>query len=96
MIGNGYSAPLRQFSSNWRVRQLRIPESHPPPLRLIAYASAWLKCWHPDIFAPALLNAQPMGFYARPRSSAMRRARREIRPVCRQCFALDWTLDRAR
>ncbi len=32
--------------------------------RILVYASAWLKCHYPDVFAAALLNAQPMGFYA--------------------------------
>ncbi|AGA90397.1 DNA-directed DNA polymerase III PolC [Thioflavicoccus mobilis 8321] len=41
-----------------------FPESHAASFALIAYATAWLKCHHPDVFACALLNAQPMGFYA--------------------------------
>ena len=41
-----------------------FPESHAASFALIAYASAWMKCHHPDVFACALLNAQPMGFYA--------------------------------
>jgi error-prone DNA polymerase len=41
-----------------------FPESHAASFAKIAYASAWLKCHHPDIFCAALLNAQPMGFYA--------------------------------
>jgi error-prone DNA polymerase len=41
-----------------------FPESHAASFALIAYASSWLKCWHPDAFCAALLNAQPMGFYA--------------------------------
>ncbi|MBK1730781.1 error-prone DNA polymerase [Thiococcus pfennigii] len=41
-----------------------FPESHAASFALIAYATAWLKCHYPDVFACALLNAQPMGFYA--------------------------------
>ena len=41
-----------------------FPESHAASFALVAYASAWLKCWHPDAFCAALLNSQPMGFYA--------------------------------
>ena len=41
-----------------------FPESHAASFALIAYATAWLKCHHPTEFACALLNAQPMGFYA--------------------------------
>jgi error-prone DNA polymerase len=41
-----------------------FPESHAASFALLVYASAWLKRHHPGIFACALLNAQPMGFYA--------------------------------
>ena len=41
-----------------------FPESHAASFALLVYASAWLKCHHPAAFACALLNAQPMGFYA--------------------------------
>ena len=41
-----------------------FPESHAASFALIAYASSWLKCHHPDVFCAALLNSQPMGFYA--------------------------------
>jgi error-prone DNA polymerase len=41
-----------------------FPESHAASFALLVYASAWLKCRYPDAFAAALLNAQPMGFYA--------------------------------
>jgi len=41
-----------------------FPESHAASFALIAYATSWLKCHHPDVFACSLLNAQPMGFYS--------------------------------
>jgi len=41
-----------------------FPESHSASFALIAYASAYVKCYHPAAFAAALLNSQPMGFYA--------------------------------
>ena len=41
-----------------------FPESHAASFALLVYASAWMKCRYPDVFACALLNAQPMGFYA--------------------------------
>jgi error-prone DNA polymerase len=41
-----------------------FPESHAASFALLAYASAWLKCYHPATFTAALLNSQPMGFYA--------------------------------
>lgn len=40
-----------------------FPESHAASFALIAYATAWIKCHYPDVFACALLNAWPMGFY---------------------------------
>ena len=41
-----------------------FPESHAASFALIAYATAWLRCHHLDVFSCALLNAQPMGFYS--------------------------------
>ncbi|MES2441702.1 MAG: error-prone DNA polymerase [Pseudomonadota bacterium] len=60
-----------------------FPESHAASFAKIAYASSWMKCRHPDIFCAALLNAQPMGFYAP--AQIVRDAREhgvEIRSVC--------------
>ena len=60
-----------------------FPESHAASFALLVYASAWIKCHHPGIFACALLNAQPMGFYAP--AQIVRDAREhgvEVRPVC--------------
>jgi error-prone DNA polymerase len=41
-----------------------FPESHAASFANLVYASAWVKCRYPDVFAAALLNSQPMGFYA--------------------------------
>ncbi len=41
-----------------------FPESRAASFALIAYASSWMKCHHPDAFLAAILNAQSMGFYA--------------------------------
>lgn len=41
-----------------------FPESHSASFALLAYVSSWLKCHHPAVFTCALLNSQPMGFYA--------------------------------
>ena len=60
-----------------------FPESHAASFAKIAYASSWMKCHHPDVFCAALMNAQPMGFYAP--AQIVRDARDhkvEIRPVC--------------
>ena len=60
-----------------------FPESHAASFAKIAYASCWMKCHHPDVFCAALLNAQPMGFYAP--AQIVRDAREhgvEVAPVC--------------
>ncbi|WP_066799909.1 error-prone DNA polymerase [Sphingomonas soli] len=60
-----------------------FPESHAASFAKIAYASSWMKCHHPDIFCAALLNSQPMGFYAP--AQLVRDAREhgvEALPVC--------------
>ncbi len=41
-----------------------FPESHAASFALLVYVSAWLKCHEPAAFCCALLNSQPMGFYA--------------------------------
>jgi error-prone DNA polymerase len=58
-----------------------FPESHSASFALLVYVSAWLKCYHPAAFCAALLNSQPMGFYAP--SQLVQDARRhgvEVRP----------------
>jgi error-prone DNA polymerase len=40
-----------------------FPESHAASFALLVYVSCWLKCYYPDVFAAALLNSMPMGFY---------------------------------
>ncbi len=40
-----------------------FPESHAASFALLVYVSSWLKCYYPDVFATALLNSLPMGFY---------------------------------
>ena len=73
-----------------------FPESHAASFALIAYASSWMKCHHPDVFCAALLNAQPMGFYAP--AQIVRDAREhgvEVRPVCVNASRWDCTLEPA-
>jgi error-prone DNA polymerase len=41
-----------------------FPESHAASFALLVYCSSWLKCYYPDVFLAAILNSQPMGFYA--------------------------------
>ncbi len=96
MVANGYD---REFAER-TFRQLEgfgsygFPESHAASFALVAYASAWLKCWHPDAFCAALLNSQPMGFYAP--AQIVRDARDhgvEVRPICVNASRWDCTLE---
>jgi error-prone DNA polymerase len=66
MIERGYDEEFarKTFSQLEGFGSYGFPESHAASFALIAYASSWLKCWHPDAFCVGLLNAQPMGFYA--------------------------------
>jgi error-prone DNA polymerase len=71
-----------------------FPESHAASFALIAYASSWMKCHHPDVFCCALLNAQPMGFYATAqivRDAILHGV--EVRPVSVNASASDCTLE---
>ncbi len=82
------------------VRQIQgfgeygFPESHSASFALLVYVCAWLKCHHPAAFTCALLNSQPMGFYAP--SQLVQDARRhgvEVRPVDVRVSQYDCTLE---
>lgn len=66
MVARGYDADLaeRVFKQIEGFGSYGFPESHAASFAHLAYASAWLKQHHPSVFACALLNSQPMGFYA--------------------------------
>src|SRR5439155_9911584 len=66
MVARNYPREFaeRCFSQIEGFGEYGFPESHAASFALLVYASAWLKCRYPDVFAAALLNAQPMGFYA--------------------------------
>lgn len=66
MVAKGYEADFakRCFSQIEGFGEYGFPESHAASFALLVYASCWLKCYYPDVFCAALLNAQPMGFYA--------------------------------
>ena len=72
-----------------------FPESHAYSFALLAYVSLWMKCHEPAIFLAALINSQPMGFYAP--AQLVQDAKRhgvEVRPI--DVGASDWdcTLER--
>ena len=66
MVGNGYAREFaeRCFQQIEGFGAYGFPESHAASFALLVYVSAWLKCHYPAAFACALLNSQPMGFYA--------------------------------
>jgi len=66
MLAKGYDEDFarRCFAQIEGFGSYGFPESHAASFALLVYASAWIKRHHPGIFACALLNSQPMGFYA--------------------------------
>ncbi len=71
-----------------------FPESHAASFALLVYCSAWMKCYYPDVFAAAILNSQPMGFYAP--AQLIRDAREhgvEVRPADANASDWDHTLE---
>ena len=66
MVGNGYQRDFaeRCFNQIKGFGDYGFPESHAASFALLVYASAWIKCHYPAVFACAILNSQPMGFYA--------------------------------
>ena len=97
MMANGYSAEVsaRCFSQIEGFADYGFPESHAAAFALLVYVSAWLKRHHPAIFACALLNSQPMGFYAP--AQIVRDAREHqvrVLPVCVNASLWDNRLER--
>jgi len=66
MLGNGYTREFAEqcFNQIKGFGEYGFPESHAASFALLVYVSAWIKRYHPAPFAAALLNSQPMGFYA--------------------------------
>jgi error-prone DNA polymerase len=66
MVAKGYEPAFaeRIFQQIQGFGEYGFPESHAASFALLVYVSAWLKHYHPDAFLAALLNSQPMGFYA--------------------------------
>ncbi|TDJ46463.1 MAG: error-prone DNA polymerase [Gammaproteobacteria bacterium] len=97
MLDRGYTGEFaeRIFKQIKGFGEYGFPESHAASFALLVYVSAWLKCHEPAVFFCALLNSQPMGFYAP--AQLIRSARKdgvEVRPV--DIYSSDWdsTLER--
>jgi error-prone DNA polymerase len=97
MIERGYNEEFAQrlFSQIKGFGEYGFPESHAASFALLVYVSAWLKCYEPAAFCCALLNSQPMGFYAP--QQLVRSARDhgvEVRPIDVEHSDWDCTLER--
>ncbi len=84
MIARDYSPEFaeRIFEQIKGFGDYGFPESHAASFALLAYVSCWIKRHHPDAFLAAMLNSQPMGFYAP--AQLIQDARRhevKVRPV---------------
>jgi error-prone DNA polymerase len=98
MAANGYDCDFaeRCFSQIEGFGTYGFPESHAASFALLVYVSAWIKCFYPAAFACALLNSQPMGFYAP--AQIVRDAREHgvaVRPVDVNSSRWDCTLEPA-
>ena len=96
MVERGYPKDFaeRTFKQIEGFGSYGFPESHAASFAKIAYASCWMKHNHPDVFCAALLNAQPMGFYAPAQIvSDARKHGVEVRPVSINDSHWDCTLE---
>jgi len=96
MVRRGYDPDFarRCFDQIKGFGEYGFPESHAASFAKLVYVSSWLKCHHPAVFACALLNSQPMGFYAP--AQIVRDAREhdvEVRPVDINTSVWDNTLE---
>ena len=96
MLTNGLTAEFaeRVFQQIKGFGEYGFPESHAASFAILAYVSAWLKCHYPAAFCAALINSQPMGFYAP--AQLVRDAQQhgvEVRPVDVNHSRWDCTLE---
>jgi error-prone DNA polymerase len=96
MLARGYERDFaeRCFRQIQGFSDYGFPESHAASFALLVYVSAWLKRHHPAEFAAALINSQPMGFYAP--AQIVRDAQEhgvEVRPIDVQCSEWDCTVE---
>jgi error-prone DNA polymerase len=91
-VGRGYTLDFatRCFDSFKGFSAYGFPESHSASFALIAYASSWLKKYYPSAFCAALLDAQPMGFYA-PHTLVDDAKRHGVEVRAVDVNASDWT-----
>jgi len=95
-LDRGYEAGFAEncFKQLEGFSSYGFPESHAASFALLVYASSWVKCHHPEVFCCALLNAQPLGFYAP--AQIVRDAIRHgvtVNPVCAERSYWDSVLE---
>ena len=96
MVGRGYERDFaeRCFKQIEGFGDYGFPESHAASFALLVYISSWLKHHYPEVFACALLNSQPMGFYAPAQIVGdARKHGVEVRPVDVNHSVWDCTLE---
>ncbi|MFB9953391.1 error-prone DNA polymerase [Rhizobium puerariae] len=98
MVARGYDREFAQscFNQIKGFGEYGFPESHAASFALLVYVSSWIKAHYPDVFCTAMLNSQPMGFYAP--AQLIRDAREhgiEIRPVDINWSGWDCLLEKA-
>jgi error-prone DNA polymerase len=96
MLAKGLTAKFAEnvFNQIKGFGEYGFPESHAASFALLAYVSSWLKCHYPAVFCVALINSQPMGFYAP--AQLVRDAQQhgiEVRPVDVNYSNWDCTLE---
>ncbi|WBY01506.1 error-prone DNA polymerase [Ramlibacter tataouinensis] len=91
MLANGYSAGFadRIFEQIKGFGDYGFPESHAYSFALLAWSSSWLKCHEPACFLAAMLNSQPMGFYA-PSQLVQDAQRHGVKVLPPDVSASDW------
>jgi error-prone DNA polymerase len=97
MVRNGYTPEFAEktFSQLEGFGSYGFPESHAASFALIAYASNYIKRHYPEAFCAALINSQPMGFYAPAQIVGDAREHGvQVRPVCINRSRWDCTLER--
>ena len=96
MVAKGYNEEFakRIFKQLEGFGSYGFPESHAASFALLVYVSCWLKCYYPDVFAAALLNSMPMGFY-QPAQIVIdaRKHNVEVRPIDINYSYFDNTLE---
>ncbi|CAN5653545.1 error-prone DNA polymerase [soil metagenome] len=97
MVDNKYEQEFaeRCFKQIEGFGEYGFPESHAASFAILVYVSSWVKWYFPEVFAAALLNAQPMGFYAP--AQLVRDAREhdvEVRPPDVNASDWDCTLEK--